>query len=126
EARLEVILRGPTDEDLEQANAALDQANQQLLKARQPYTTYDLQQQEQGVAQAQAMLAKAENPYTENDLAAAQAVVDQSRAQLDLAQLGVKDTTVLAPVDGIIAERLVSPGSVGTPPSPIVYALASG
>src|SRR5207248_9489842 len=39
---------------------------------------------------------------------------------LDLAQLGVRETTVLAPVDGVIAERLVSPGAMVTPQSALV------
>ena len=61
-----------------------------------------------------------QNPYTDQDLAAAQAAVDQSQAQLDLAELGVKDTTIVAPVDGAISERLVSPGALVSPQTPIV------
>jgi len=120
ETRLEVIQRGPTDEDVAQAQAGIDQAQQQLNKARQPYTTYDLRQQEQAVLQAQAQLARIQNPYTEQDLAAAQSAVDQARAQLDLAQLGVRETTVTAPVDGVIADRLVSPGAIVNQQSPLV------
>jgi RND family efflux transporter MFP subunit len=120
EARLEVIERGPTDEDIQQAQAGIDQANQQLQKARTPYTAYDLQQQEQAVAQAAAQLQKVRNPYTDQDLAAAQAAVDQAQAQLDLAQLGVRETTVTAPVDGVIADRLVSPGAMVSQQTPIV------
>ncbi len=119
EARLEVIQRGPTDEDLKQAQAAVDQASQQLQKARAPYTTFDLQQQEQAVAQAQALFQKAQNPFTDQDVAAAQAAVDQSRAQLDLAQIGIRETTIVAPVDGVIAERLVSPGATVNQQTPI-------
>src|SRR5262249_23062767 len=120
QARLDVIQRGPTDEDVQQAQAALDQANQQLQKARLPYTTFDLQAQAQAVAQAQAQLDKVSNPYTDQDLAAAQAAVDQASAQLDLAQIGVRETTISAPVDGVIAERLVSPGAMVSQQSPIV------
>jgi RND family efflux transporter MFP subunit len=115
-----VVLRGPTEEDLRQAQAALDQANQQLQKARSPFTSFDLQQQEQAVAQAQAQLQKAQNPFTEQDHVAAQAAVDQARAQLELAQLGKRETTVMAPVDGIIAERLASPGAMVSQQTPIV------
>jgi RND family efflux transporter MFP subunit len=105
---------------VQQAQAGVDQAQQQLAKARLPYTAFDLQQQAHAVAQAQALLDKASNPYTEQDLAAAQAAVDQARAQLDLAQLGVRETTVAAPVDGVISERLVSPGSMVSQATPIV------
>ncbi|HEY0583257.1 MAG TPA: efflux RND transporter periplasmic adaptor subunit, partial [Chloroflexota bacterium] len=146
QARLDQLLGGPTEEDLQQARSAVDSAAQQLLlagqpntqqdiraqraaveqarlslqKARAPYTDYDLQQQQQAVAQAEAQLRSRQNPYTDQDLAAAQAAVDQARAQLDLAQLGVKDTTITAPVDGVISERLVSAGASVSPQAPIV------
>jgi RND family efflux transporter MFP subunit len=120
QARLDVALRGPTDEDIQQAQAAVDQAEQQLVKARQPYTPADLQQQEQAVAAAAAQLHKTENPYTEQDLAAAQAAVDGAQAQLDAAQLQLAQTTIIAPVDGVIAERLVAPGALVNPQTPLV------
>jgi RND family efflux transporter MFP subunit len=146
QARLDQLLSGPTDEDLQQAMSAVDQAAQllalarqpstdqdiraqrasvaqaqlQLKKARTPYTDSDIEQQRQAVAQADAQLHARQNPYTDQDLAAAQAAVDQVRAQLDLATLGVKDTTIAAPVDGVISERLVSPGALVNPQSPIV------
>jgi membrane fusion protein (multidrug efflux system) len=112
-------LRGPTDEDIQQAQAGIDQAMQQLQKAKAPYTKFDLIGQEQAVAQAQAQLDKAQSPYTDQDLAAAQAAVDQAQAQLDIAALGLKETTVSAPVDGVISERLVSPGALVSPQTPI-------
>jgi HlyD family secretion protein len=146
QAKLDQLTGGPTDEDLQQAHSAVDQGVQQLAlatqpstqqdiraqrasveqarlqlqKARSPFTDFDLQQQQQAVAQAEATLRSRQNPYTDQDLAAAQAVVDQSRAQLDLATLGVKDTTIVAPVDGAISERLVSPGALVSPQTPIV------
>ena len=119
QVRLDVTLRGPTDEDIQQAQASIDQAKQQLQKARSPYTRYDLTGQEQAVAQAQAQLDKAQSPYTDNDVAAAQAAVDQAQAQLDIAALGLKETTVSAPVDGVISERLVSPGALVNPQTPL-------
>ena len=72
------------------------------------------------MSQAEAQLRSRQNPYTEQDLSAAQAAVDQARAQLDLAQLGVKDTTIVAPVDGVISDRLVSPGAMVSPQAAIV------
>ena len=146
QARLEQLNAGPTDEDLQQAQSAVDQATQQVSlankpstdqeiraqraqvlqarlqvqKARAPYTDYDIQQQQQAVAQAEAQLHGRQNPYTDQDLTAAQATVDQARAQLDLAELGIKDTTIVAPVDGVISERLASPGALVSPQTPIV------
>ena len=146
QARLDQLDGGPTDEDLQQAQSAVDQAMQQLAlankpstdqdvraqraqvdqarlqlqKARTPYTDYDIQQQQQAVAQAAAQLHARQNPYTDQDLAVTQATVDQARAQLDLAELAVKDTTIVAPVDGVISERLVSAGALVSPQAPIV------
>lgn len=120
QARLDVINQGPTDEDVQQAEAAIDQAQQQLQKAQQPYTAYDLQQQQQALTQAEAMLRKAQNPYTAHDVAAAQSAVEQAQAQLDMAQLNLSQTVVLAPVSGVIAERLIAPGALVTPQTVIV------
>jgi HlyD family secretion protein len=146
QAHLEQILEGPTEEDVVQAQALVDQARQQLAlaekpsaeqdiraqrsavqqarlgleKARMPHTDYDLQQQEQAVVQAEALLNKARNPYTTEDLQAAQAAVDQARAQLELAELGLKDTRVIAPVDGRVADRLAAAGAMVSPQTPIL------
>jgi len=145
-AHLDELLAGATDEDLQQAEAQLDQARQglalaaqpsteqdmraqraavlqarlELDKARAPFTDFDQQQQEQAVAQAEAGLHKAQNPYTDDDLQAAQSAVDQARAQLDLAALGLKDTRILAPVDGRVSERLIAPGATVSPQTSIV------
>jgi RND family efflux transporter MFP subunit len=51
---------------------------------------------------------------------AAQAGVDQAQAALQLAQLGVKETQVVAPIDGIVFDRQVAPGALVGPTSPIV------
>jgi RND family efflux transporter MFP subunit len=117
---LEVVLRGPRDEDVQQAQAAIDQAQQQLDKARLPYTNNQLQQQEQAVAQAGAQLQKVLKPYTDQDFAAAQAAVDQAQAATAQANLALSDTVVTAPVDGVVADRLVSPGALVSPQTAIM------
>ena len=146
QARLEQIVAGPQDEDVQVAQDAITQAEQQvalasqpstqqeieaqravvsqaqdqLRKAAQPYTGFDLEQQQHVVNQAQAQLDKAQNPYTDQDVQAAQAAVDQAQAALQLAELGVRETEVVAPVDGIVFDRQVSPGALVSPQSPIV------
>src|SRR5207248_6725149 len=54
------------------------------------------------------------------DVQAAQAGVDQAQAALQLAQVGVRETQIIAPVDGIVFDRQVSPGALVGPTSPIV------
>jgi HlyD family secretion protein len=109
-----------TQQDIEAQRALVNQAQQQLLKAQQPYTDYDLQQQEHVVAQAEAQLRSRQNPYTDQDLQAAQAGVDQAQAALQMAQLGIRETQIVAPIDGIVFDRQVAPGALVGPTSPIV------
>ncbi len=145
-ARIEQIVAGPQDEEVRAAQDAVtqaeqavalarqpataqdiqvqralgDQAAQQLRKAQQPYTEYDLEQQRHVVAQAEAQVRSRQNPYTDQDLQAANAGVEQAKAAVDLAQIGIKETDVTAPVDGIVADRQVSPGALVGPTSAIV------
>ncbi len=128
QANLDQVNVGPLPEEIQQAEAAVQQAEQQLnLATLGGVTEQDLRAQRaqveqlrQAVAQARFQLQKAQNPYTEQDLQGAQAGVDQAQAQLDLATLGFNETTVLAPVDGVIAERQVSPGALVSQSTPIV------
>ena len=66
------------------------------------------------------MLDKASHPYTDQDLAAAQAAVDQANAQVAQASLALRETTVVAPVDGRVQDRLQAPGALVSPATPIV------
>jgi membrane fusion protein (multidrug efflux system) len=115
------LARAPhTDQDLLVQRAALEGARLNLQKASAPYTPYDLRQQEQAVAQADALYRKAQNPFTEQDVQVAQAMVAEAQAQLGLAELSLTDTQVVAPVDGVIADRLLAPGAMVNPATPIV------
>jgi RND family efflux transporter MFP subunit len=122
QAQQQVLLatRPSTAQDIEAQRALVEQASQQLQKAQQPYTQFDLDQQQHVVDQAAAQLRSRQNPYTDQDVQAAQAGVDQAQAALQLAQLGVRETQIVAPVDGIVFDRQVSPGALVGPTSPIV------
>jgi RND family efflux transporter MFP subunit len=146
QAHLQQLVDGPQDEEVQAAQDAIDQATQQLAlaaqpataqdiagqqamvdqarqalaKAQTPYTSFDIDQQQHVVTAAEAQLDKAQHPYTDQDLAAASAAVDQSQAALEQAQLGVSETLVVAPVDGVVFDRQVSPGALVGPTSPIV------
>ncbi len=120
EQQLLLAQQPSTAQDIEAQRALVTQAQQQVQKAQRPYTNFDIQQQQHMVAQAQAQLDARQNPYTDQDLQAAQAGVDQAEAALAMAQLGVRETQVVAPVDGIVFDRSVSPGALVGPTSPIV------
>jgi RND family efflux transporter MFP subunit len=96
----------------------VEQARLQLEKARQPHTAYEINQQEQSVAQAAAALAGTRSPYVSEEIQSAQAAVDQARAAQELAELGVRDTRIVAPVDGVVSERLVAVGTLASPGTP--------
>ncbi|TME44057.1 MAG: efflux RND transporter periplasmic adaptor subunit [Chloroflexi bacterium] len=120
EQQLLLATQPATQQDMEAQRALVDQASQQLQKARLPFTAYDIDQQAHVVGQAEAQLRARQNPYTDQDVQAAQAAVDQAQAAVELAQLGVRETQVIAPVDGIVFDRQVSPGALVGPTSPIV------
>jgi RND family efflux transporter MFP subunit len=118
--QLLIATQPATVQDIEAQRALVEQANQQVRKAQQPFTSFDLEQQQHIVSQAEAQLRSRQNPYTDPDLQAAQAGVDQAQAALQLAQLGVRETQIIAPVDGVVFDRQVSPGALVSPTSPIV------
>lgn len=125
-ARFEEIEKGAREEDVLQAEAAVTQAEQQLALAMEPATANDVRAQQaqveqgrQGVVQARAQASKARAPFTDQDLQVAEASTEQARAALALAELGIKETTVVAPVDGIVQDRLVSPGALVGPGQPL-------
>lgn len=120
EQQLALASQPATAQDIEAQRALVNQTQQQLQKAQQPFTAYDIEQQQHVVAQAEAQLRARANPFSDQDTQAAQAAVDQAQAALELAQLGVRETQVVAPVDGIVFERQVSPGALVGPTSPIV------
>jgi RND family efflux transporter MFP subunit len=118
--QLLITTQPATAQDVAAQRALVEQASQQLQKAQQPFTDYDIEQQQHVVAQAAAQLSARQNPYTDQDVQAAKAGADQAQAALELAQLGVRETQIIAPVDGIVFDRQVSPGALVGPTSPIV------
>ncbi len=63
---------------------------------------------------AQARLDEAINGPTETEIAVAKARVDEAATSLKVAQDDLRDTTVLAPYDGIVTHRFRSPGDYAT------------
>jgi RND family efflux transporter MFP subunit len=119
-AQLALAQQPATDQDLAAQQALVDQARQQAAKARAPFTSFDLQQQQLAIQQAQAALHARQNPFTAQDLQAAQAAVDQAHAQQALAEVVVRETKIVAPVDGTVLGRQVAPGTMVGPTTPVV------
>ncbi|HET6320322.1 MAG TPA: efflux RND transporter periplasmic adaptor subunit [Chloroflexota bacterium] len=126
EQQLQLALQPVTEQEIAAQQTSVEQARQALAKAGSPFTESDIEQQEHVVRAAAAALEKAQNPFTEQDLDAAQAALDQARAQLDLAELGIKETQIVAPVDGVVFDRHVSPGTQVGPTLPVVTLIPPG
>lgn len=94
EAQLAQLKAGPTAEQLAQAQAAVDAARAQLELTRKP--------------------------FGERELEVARAQVAQAQAAVDLVNTQAADTVVTSPLDGVVAERYLSVGSLATPGTPIV------
>jgi HlyD family secretion protein len=93
-----------SEEQLDNARTATDTAEAQLQVTQQE-------------------LALAEAGPRKEEIAAAKATLRAYQAQLALARLQLEDTQLVAPSDGVIENRLLEPGDMASPQSP-VYTLA--
>ncbi|MEW6372080.1 MAG: efflux RND transporter periplasmic adaptor subunit [Pseudomonadota bacterium] len=96
-----------------QQNAALKEANARLALATK------------NEANSRALLAQnyiSQNSFdtTRNSVELAQAAVDAARAQLDLARIALNDTTIRAPLSGVVSKRFVQAGEKLSPDSPVM------
>jgi RND family efflux transporter MFP subunit len=57
---------------------------------------------------------------TRNGVELAQAAVDAMRAQLDMARIALNDTTIRAPLSGVVSKRFVQAGEKLSPDSPVM------
>ncbi|HEX9015685.1 MAG TPA: efflux RND transporter periplasmic adaptor subunit, partial [Chloroflexota bacterium] len=91
---------GPTDEEMRMANAA--------------------------VAQAEGALSLARSPYRQSDFDAARAGVAQAAAAVDAAQLGLSETRVVSPIDGVVSDRSASLGQLVGPSGALLQLVSGG
>jgi HlyD family secretion protein len=81
-----VLTSPPTQDQLNQAQAAVDAAQQAYQLAQKPYTAQDLAQAQAAVDAAQAQVNAAAHPGSAADIAAAQGAVQSAAAQVQLAE----------------------------------------
>lgn len=113
------------EEDLRQAQAAVDLAEQRLrrieaLAASGAATEDDLDQARTHADQARARLrasrSQAEGSRTQGaEFRAAEAALEQARASLEVAEARLDQTRIRAPGDGVVLVRGVEPGDVVSP-----------
>lgn len=79
----------------------------------------DLAALRSAVDSARSNLENKRVPYTESDIRAAQAAVAQAQAALGTASTLLDQTSVIAPFDGVITQKLLEAGAGASPATPI-------
>jgi HlyD family secretion protein len=145
EAQKEVLARllaGSRPEEIAQARARVRAAQATLTDTRNTFRRMDALSKKQFVSQqirdnaeaayqaAQAELDSANEALTlaikgprEEDIATARRELKAKEAALDFARIELADTRLYAPASGTIRERILEPGDMAFPQSPI-YTLA--
>ncbi len=120
QAQLNLAQHPGSSNDVAAAQGAVQAAQAQLALAKLPYTSADLAKAQAAVDVAAQQLKLAQQPYTKEDLEAAQAAVQQANAALDAATVARDDAIIKAPIDGVVAQKLLSVGALAAPTTPIV------
>ena len=128
QASLEKAQTGTRPEELEQARAAYEKAENEYQRYRQLYerksmAPVDFAKVEAGYRVAKAQYEMAQNGTRKEDRAAAGSAVKQAQAQVDSSRKRISDTRLTSPINGIVARRSIDSGemvSVGMPVFSIV------
>ena len=110
--------RNPSEFDVRNAQETVNQAVANVARLVNP-NPFDVRAAQAQVEQAQAALESRQNPSPE-DIQIAAAGVDQAVAALEAARVNQAESIVRAPFDGVVAQRLVSPGATVGTNTPIV------
>ncbi len=102
------------------ASVTLDNARTQFVTTQQ-----QLNSARAGVAAAQSSLQAAkqntgQTAIQEQDVKLKQAALESAEANVKLLQTQIAQTTLTAPYDGVITQRLLDPGAFASPNQPIV------
>ena len=68
---------------------------------------------------ARESLALLEEGFRKEDIAASREELKEARVQLDLARIRVLDSTLIAPSDGLLISRILEPGTILSPGTPV-------
>jgi HlyD family secretion protein len=110
----------PQSVALQQATINYEQALAAYNIAMQGPTESQLEAAEAAVAQARGQLSTLLQGASEEDLTMAQVAVDQARASLELAQLQLEGATISAPFDGVVASLGAEVNEQVAPGSPMI------
>ncbi len=138
DARLALILAGARDEDVRQAEAARDQAQQNLALAERSFqrvsslfesgsaTSSDLdaartqyEVARAGAAAAEAALEKVAALARPEEIRAARAQLDAARVAVELVRNRIDEATVRSPISGTVLTRIHEAGEIVSPGTPL-------
>lgn len=121
QARLAALQAGPRAADIQAADAAIAAAEASVLAAQG------------SIAAAQANLARAEaayqrllEPLTSEEIAILEAQVESARTSLELAQLRLEQSQIIAPMSGRVASILINAGEQAAPGAPAITLVNEG
>ena len=86
----------------------------------------DIAAQRAQVQIARDSLENKANPYTDADIQAANATVARAAAQIAQMEASLARTSITAPFDGVVAQRLIEPGANVTTSTPLFVLVAKG
>jgi multidrug efflux pump subunit AcrA (membrane-fusion protein) len=123
-AGLEKAEMGSRPEELEQARAAYEKADDEYRRYRELYkrksmASVDFAKVEAAYRVAKAQYEMAQNGARKEDREAAGAAVRQAEAQVNVSRKRVSDTRLTSPISGIIARRSVDPGEMAGAGAPV-------
>jgi HlyD family secretion protein len=112
--------------NLEAARAALERATAQRTNAERQYVRAKTLRAEHLVAQAELDTSEATLEVARADVRAALASTAQAQAARDQAQLNLRYTTIVSPIDGVVISRNVDVGQTvaATLQAPVLFTIA--
>lgn len=123
-AQLSLLQEGTREEDIEVLEAQVETAEASLESAKNDRMLIDIKQSSLAAAKAQVDNAQANFEQAtvardaatwEKDLDKAQAAVQRAEASLEMAQRYLDDSTIKAPIGGIISQRSLDKGDSASP-----------
>lgn len=115
EAQLTDTKAGPRSADIQAANAAIASAQASVLAAQG-----NVAAAEANLARAQAAFERMQEPPTDDELAILDAQIASAQTNLNLAQLRLEQSMIVAPIDGTIANVAINAGEQASPGAPAI------
>lgn len=116
-----------SQQDVENARAALDVAEARLLAAQKALDLAIAGPRQEEIAEAEARLLAARKTLDlviagprQEEIAEAEARLQAAEAQLALLQQALTDAQLVSPIDAVVRTRILEPGEMASPQKPVL------